>query len=599
MLSNPHSRGDEKAALGGLEALASTDPQTAARELRGILARQPLNVEAYRLLALALKGIEQSSNSRGEVKIVGSGSSAAIERAAHALNANDFAAAEAILRRRLLERPSDREALYLMAKLADELNYDAEAEGLLRLAIELSPDFTAARIELARLLDKLHRPREAREELDGVLEREPQNLFAKATLAAALGRAGQYQEAVGLYEQLIQRLPEEAALWTTYGHLLKTMGRADDGLRAMREATRLAPHNGEAWWNLSNFKTVKFDAADIDTMRAATERPGLGNYDRFNLHFALGKAYEDLGNAAEAFAHYDRANAICRGLSSHSPEALSAEVTTSVNLFSRRFFEERAGWGTSSNDPIFVLGMPRAGSTLIEQILASHPEIEGTRELPDLPIIVGEIERSQGAYPNGVVGLDLHQLHHLGEEYLERTRSQRTTDRPFFVDKTPNNWRYVSLIHLLLPNAKIIDARRHPLACGFSNFKQNYVKGHAFSYDLATIGHYYHEYVRLMAHVDAVLPGRVHRVIHEQLVEDTEGEVRQMLDYLGLPFDPACLRFHETERAVRTPSAQQVRRPISRQGVDQWRMFDAWLEPLRHALGPVLDAYPEVPDFSE
>jgi tetratricopeptide (TPR) repeat protein len=366
----------------------------------------------------------------------------------------------------------------------------------------------------------------------------------------------------------------------------------------MRQATKLAPDSGEAWWNLSNLKTVHFDAADIAAMRAAIDRHDLGEYDRFHLHFALGKAYEDVGDAAEAFAQYDRANAICSRSSNYHPEAITAEVNASVRLFSRQFFDERMGSGAAARDPIFVLGMPRAGSTLVEQILASHPEVEGTKELPNIPIIAQELGWDSGEYFRGIAALDRDQLRVLGEEYVERSWTQRMTDRPYFVDKMPSNWLQVPLIHLLLPNAKIIDARRHPLACGFSNFKQNYSKGHAFSYDLTTIGHYYREYVRLMTHIDSALPGRVHRIFHERLVDDTEGEIRRMLDYLELPFDSACLRFYETDRAVRTPSAEQVRKPISRNSVDQWRIFDPWLGPLKAALGPVLECYPDAPDFA-
>jgi hypothetical protein len=271
-------------------------------------------------------------------------------------------------------------------------------------------------------------------------------------------------------------------------------------------------------------------------------------------------------------------------------------VDASVRVFTREFFEERADWGAPDRDPIFVLGMPRAGSTLIEQILSSHPQIEGTKELPEIPIIAKALGRGRGIYYRNVAELGRLRSRELGTEYLEWAARQRRSERPYFVDKMPNNWLHVPLIQLLLPNAKIIDARRHPLACGFSNYKQNYGEtGSTFSYDLRAIGHYYGEYVRMMAHMDSVLPGRVHRVIHERLVDDTEAEIRRMLDYLEVPFDPACLRFYETDRAVRTPSAEQVRRPISRAGVEQWTKFEQWLGPLKEALGPVLDAYPGVP----
>jgi tetratricopeptide (TPR) repeat protein len=396
---------------------------------------------------------------------------------------------------------------------------------------------------------------------------------------------------------LLELSPDEPGLWSAYGFMLKTMGRPDDGLRAMRRATEVAPRSGEAWWNLSNVKTARFEEADIAAMRAALDDADLGDQDRFHLHFALGKACEDAGDVAAAFDHYDRGNAIRRRSANYQPNAVTKEVDANLKFFSREFFDARSGWGNPARDPIFIVGLPRSGSTLIEQILASHPLVEGTKELPDIPIIARELGRGRGGYYRNIAELDRDQTGDLGREYLDRARTQRPTDRPHFIDKMPTNWLHVGLIHLILPNAKIIDARRHPLACGFSNFKQLYVEGHTFSYDLKTIAQYYADYVRLMAHFDAVLPGRIHRVIHEQLVEDTEGEVRRMLDYLELPFDPACLRFYETDRPVRTPSAEQVRKPISREGVDQWQAFEAWLGPLKESLGPVLDAYPGVPDF--
>jgi tetratricopeptide (TPR) repeat protein len=428
-----------------------------------------------------------------------------------------------------------------------------------------------------------------------VLAREPDNLFAKAVYAAALGRTGPYDEAAELYEELLRKLPDEPSLWSTYGYILQTMGRTDEAVRAMGRATQLAPNNGEAWWTLANVKTRDFDAADVAAMRAALGHDGLGDHDRLHIHFSLGKAHEDAGDAAEAFGHYDRANMIRRRSAPYDPAAIAAEVDASIATFTRAFFEERTGWGAEANDPIFIVGLPRAGSTLIEQILASHPQVEGTKELLDIPMIVNELGHGRSAFFDALSQLGRDQARSLGEQYLERTRVQRVTGRPFFVDKLPTNWLHVPLIHLLLPNAKIVDARRHPLACGFSNFKQNYTRGQSFSYDLASIGHYYRQYVRMMAHVDQVLPGRVHRLFHEQLVADPEREVRRLLDYLGLPFDPACLQFHETDRAVRTPSAAQVRRPIDPQSVDRWRSFEPWLDPLKRSLGPVLEAYPDVP----
>jgi tetratricopeptide (TPR) repeat protein len=583
------------ALLNALRDKVQDDPSDVIRQLGPFLDQAPFDADAYRLLAAALDELERRSGARGHVRTnVGPGASR-YEDAISALSASDFHTAGTILRKRLMERPRDVEALSLMAELASTLNYDAEAEALLRLVLELSPDFSPARVELARMLDAQDRPFESRKELEQVLAREPENVIARAVYASSLGRTGRYDEAAGHYQKLLQELPNESGLWAAYGHILTTLGRAQDGLRALRRAVAVDPENGEGWWAIANTKSARFEPEEIAAMRGLLERGTLTSASRAHIHFALGKAYEDAGDAAEAFAHYERGNAIRRQSDPYDPSLTTSYVDASMNLFSRTFFEQRIGFGAAARDPIFIVGLPRAGSTLIEQILASHPAVEGTRELLDIPNVAKELGYRRGDYFETVARLDSEQARLFGEKYLDRTRVHRRTDRPLFIDKAPTNWMHVGLIHLLMPNAKIVDARRHPLACGVSNFRQSYDRGHAFSYDLAMTGHYYSEYVRLMAHWDEALPGVVHRVFHERLVEDTEGEIRRMLDYLDLPFDPACLRFFESDRAVRTPSAEQVRRPINRDHLEHWRMFEPWLDPLKSALGPVLDFYPDVP----
>jgi tetratricopeptide (TPR) repeat protein len=437
--------------------------------------------------------------------------------------------------------------------------------------------------------------------LNDVLAAQGDDAGGQSLMAAALGRIGEYDEALALYGALTERFPQHAKLWMSYGHVLKTVGKQDEGVAAYRRALAEEPTLGEVWWSLANLKTVQFDAADIAAMEDALNRDeSLSDDDRLHLHFALGKAYDDRREAEASFGHYDRANRIRHGQLEYDPDIITAHVDTIIARFTPEFLSNRSNLDEGAADPIFILGMPRAGSTLLEQILASHSLIEGTMELPDMPAIaLREGKGVASGWVDAVVQMSADRLAELGDDFLNRTRVQRKTDRPFFIDKLPNNWIYTGLIHLILPNAKIIDARRHPLDCCFSNFRQHFAKGQAFSYSLSDMGRYYADYVRLMAHFDRVLPGRVHRVIHEQLIEEPEVHVRAMLDYVGVPFEEACLNFHENRRAVRTASSEQVRRPINRDGVDQWRAYEKWLDPLKSALGSLWHSYPEVEDRAQ
>ena len=511
--------------------------------------------------------------------------------AAVALNENDLPRAEPLLREHLKADPLDVAAIRMFAELAGRIGRYRDSENLLRRALELSPGFTAARANLALVLYRQNRPEEAIAELNRVLAEEPDNPGHTNLQAAALGRLGEFEDAIALYQQVLAKAPRQPRVWMSFGHMLKTVGRTADGVAAYRKALELMPELGEAWWSLANLKTVKFTDADIAAMQAALKRGDIAVEDRFHLDFALGKALEDRGEVAASFAHYDAANALRRTRLDYQASDTSRFVDQLIALATPEFFAERAGQGCDAPDPVFILGMPRAGSTLVEQILSSHSLIEGTSELPDIPALA----RRDGDYPRGLPDLTADQLRTLGEEFLQRTRIQRKTDRPLFIDKLPNNWVHTVFIRLILPNAKIIDARRHPLGCCFSNYKQHFAKGQAFSYSLADMGQYYADYVRLMAHIDRVQPGLVHRVIYEDMVDNTEAEVRRLLDYVGVPFEEACLAFHQTERAVRTASSEQVRRPIFREGTEAHVPFEPFLGPLREALGPVLDAYPGVP----
>ena len=387
----------------------------------------------------------------------------------------------------------------------------------------------------------------------------------------------------------------------SYGHALKSKGREAESVAAYKKSIELLPSLGEAYWSLANLKTSPFTELDLASMRAQLANPGIADEDRFHLNFALGKALEDRGEYAESFEQYALGNRLRRTQISYKPEQMSAHVARVKALCSAAFFADRASHGAAAPDPIFIVGLPRAGSTLLEQILSSHSQVEGTMELPDIPAIARTLsqlgKQSTEGYSAVLATLGAEECAELGERYLAQTRIQRKTAAPYFIDKLPNNFAHIDLIHLALPHAKIIDARRHPLGCGFSGFKQHFARGQSFTYSLEDIGRYYRDYVELMAHFDAVLPGRIHRVIYESMIEDTETEVRRLLDYCGLQFEPSCLRFYENERAVRTASSQQVRKPIFHEGVDHWRHYETWLGPLKQALGSVLDAYPHVPEL--
>jgi hypothetical protein len=392
-------------------------------------------------------------------------------------------------------------------------------------------------------------------------------------------------------------------VWLSFGHSLKTAGHQEECVRAYRQALELSPGLGEAWWSLANLKTVRFDERDREAMQQQLAHGQLEVEDRFHFEFALGKACEDAHLYERSFEHYARGNALRRATVQYAPEETSQHVQRSKAFFTPAMFAARGDTGCAAADPIFVVGLPRSGSTLVEQILASHPQVEGTQELPDLAALARELggkktRSAASVYPEVIAELSADQLRELGERYLVQTRIQRKTDAPFFIDKLPNNWAHVGLIHLILPHARIVDARRHPLGCCFSGFKQHFARGQHFTYDLREIGRYYCDYVELMAHFDATLPGRVHRVIYEHMIDDTEAAVRQLLDYCALPFDERCLRFYENDRAVRTASSEQVRKPIFREGVDHWRHYEQWLGPLQESLGAVLERYPAVPVFA-
>lgn len=515
-------------------------------------------------------------------------------QAAMAMNENRLHDAEPLLRQHLKADPFDVAAIRMLAELAGRIGRMKDAEALLRRAIELAPNFVPARSNLAIVLYRQNRAAEAISELEILAAISPNDVAHDSLKAAAKGRLGDYEEAIELYGSVLDRFPGQPKIWMSYGHLLKTVGQQAESVTAYRRALEIAPALGEVWWSLANLKTVSFEDADLDVMRAGLERTDISSEDRFHLHFALGKAFEDRKQAEPAFHHYAEGNRLRAAELETHERNVSRHVAAAKTLFTPEFFASRAGQGCLAEDPVFILGLPRAGSTLLEQILSTHSQVEGTMELPDIPHIAAQLGTID-QWPERLAAASPDDLRRMGETFLERTTIQRKTGKPFFIDKLPNNWIHVGLIHLILPNARIIDARRHPMACCFSNFKQHFARGQGFTYDLTDIGRYYADYVDLMAHFDRVLPGRVVRVFHEKMVEDSVAEIRHLLDALGLPFEEACLRFWKNDRAVRTASSEQVRRPIFREGTDQWRIFDPWLGELKTALGPVLPAYPAIP----
>ncbi len=501
-----------------------------------------------------------------------------------------------ILDGHLREHGGDLEAMRLLARVALARGQDEDAQRLLARALELAPAHRALRLEYAQVLTRRQLFPAARTETERLLAAAPGDRDYLTLHALTLVGLGRHAEALERYRELLEQAEHPAELHLAIAHSLKTLGRTAEAVTEYRAAVDARSGYGEAWWSLANLKVHRFTDEEVRRMRAAESSEDLSPGDRYHLCFALGKALEDRGEYEPSFEYYRRGNAGKRASLEYRPEPLEAAARHVREVASAALFARHAGCGAPCADPIFIVGLPRSGSTLIEQILASHPAVEGTQELADLPRMVAELEDAgpgHPRYPEALERLSAEDCRRLGERYLEATRGYRTSGRPRFIDKMPNNFRHIGLIHLMLPNARIIDARREPMACGFSNFKQLYAQGQSFTYDLADIARYYRTYLELMRHWDAVLPGRVLRIHYEDVVNDLEGSVRRLLEHCGLEPEPACLAFHETARSVRTASSEQVRRRIYRDGLGQWRHYERWLGPLRVALGDALERYRE------
>ena len=573
----------------GLTLVALGETSSAIAALRHAVSRKPDLAEAWRALGdqLFLAGDTEGTDAAFAEHARALVTDPALKGAADALFHGRLTEAERRLRAYLARDPRNSTALLLLADAVARRGRDSEAETLLARCLELDPSHDGARFCYATVLFRLQKGVEAVVQIEGLFVRNPQDPAYRNLMAACLALAGDYERAIKLYEGLLADYGRQPKIWLNYGHALRTIGRYQDTVAAFRRCIVLAPGLGEAYWSLANLKTASFSPAEESAMAAQLERSDLAGEDRIHLHYALGKALEDRGDHAAAFRHYARGAQLRRVELNYDADEMTASVRRSKALFTRAFFEARTGSGSPSNEPIFIVGLPRSGSTLIEQILACHSSVEGTMELPDISFVATRV----GWLTSSKILADCRpaDLAALGEIFLERTRIHRKLGRPFFIDKMPNNFRHLGLIRLILPNARIIDARRHPMGSCFSAFKQHFARGHSFSYSLSDLGRYYRDYVELMAHFDEVLPGCIHRVIYEDMVADTESEIRRLLDYCGLPFEEACLKFYENTRAVRTVSSEQVRRPIFRDGLDQWRHYEPWLGPLKEALGPTLE----------
>lgn len=601
-----HASSDDALALlaAGLAMGAAREGERAVPTLERAVALDPGLAEGWRALHGHLTTMGELERARhAQARYLRAlVTDSALRPAAQALCDERYPEAEFLLKNALRRQPDQAFTLRLLAEAAFCRQRDEDAIRHLTRCLELDPAMPGLRFARALACYRGGQPVTAQVDLEAELALHPEDAACRALLAAVLSKTSEIERTVRLYEDLAPEYPSQPKLWTSYGHVLKASGRQPDSIAAYRRAIELDPGLGEAWWSLANLKTVKFDSEDIDAMEAQLARTDLGEDDRLHFEFALGKALEDARRYEESFLHYDRGNRLRLETAHYDPQSSTVNLRRSQRVLTREFFAARAGLGCPAPDPIFIVGLPRAGSTLLEQILASHPMVEGTMELPDITNIArGIADRRRDDqdydYLPQLAEVRADEWRALGESYLDTTRVHRKLGRPFFIDKMPNNFTHLGLVHLILPRARIIDARRHPLASCFSNFKQHFALGQLFSYGLENIGGFYRDYVELMAHYDAVLPGRVHRVFYERMVDDTEHEVRRLLDYCGLPFDEACLRFYENDRIVRTASSEQVRRPIYREGVDHWRNYEPWLGPLKAALGPVLTAYPEVPPF--
>ena len=508
------------------------------------------------------------------------------------LNEGRLGLAERQCRAFLKKNPTHTYAMSLLSEIANRLGYFDDAEFLLEKAVEFKPNDGDLRMQYAAILRKKQKFSKTMEQVNILCDQYPDNPIYQAQKASEIMQNGDHLQAIKMFDDILHKNPYNFSTHTSKGHAQKTLGKTDKAIKSYQSAYQIKPDHGEAYFSLANLKTYSFNTDELNGMRNQVERVDLSLRDKSYFHFALAQACESIGEYDEAFLHLEKGNKIKNDQSKYSIERMDAELQAQIDVCDEDFFKDLGSGGHATKDPIFILGLPRAGSTLVEQILASHSLIDGTLELPNILSIAqslrgDDIYGKLGNYPKSMKSLSLEQRESFGKSFIEDTRMHRK-DAPMFTDKMPNNFRHIGLIHLIMPNAKIIDARRYPLDCCFSMFKQLFAQGQEFSYGLAEAGSYYRSYVKLMDHWDKVLPNKILRVNNEDVIEDLEGQVKRMLDFLELPFEEECISFHETDRSVRTASSEQVRQPINKKGMGRWKPYAKNLRPLLESIGEEL-----------
>ena len=589
----------------GMALLANNQAKQAVEMLQKAADAAPQRSATRMALARALAEAGHHSESEAAIKEAFrlNPRKAAMARAENALREDRMEEAEKILKELLAENPDNPRALRMLGNIAMEAHRFRAARQMLERATELAPGVALGWIDLANVYLKRDRYDEALEKVQRAIDLDPAFAHSYVVRGNILTRAQRHEESLIAYQEALDVSPMNVGALSGMGHVLKTIGRQEEAIDVYRKCIQVQPAYGEVYWSLANLKTFQFSAEEVKVMEQLVEAEDLPDEPKVNILVSLGKQYESENDYDKAFEHYRRGNDLRRTYEIYDPVQTQVVHDRIIEVFNCGFFEERKGYGDPSPAPILIVGLPRSGSTLIEQILASHSMVEGTMELPDLGRTINQLNsRSRGKgkgngksrleYPEAVIGLDHDLVTALGQEYLESTLRYRT-DKPFFIDKMPNNFSSVGFLQLILPNAKVINARRHPLDSCLGSYKQLFFKGQSFTYDQFELGHYYLEYQRIMEHWHKVLPGKVLDVHYEQMVLDQEAQTRRMLEYLGLPWEDQCLRFYETERAINTASSEQVRQPIYTKALNFWRNYESHLDELIETLEPLLKDLPE------